>query len=121
MSTNARLPVRCDGRASIGLNNRVESETCDAKQKASNQWGLIGRQKRVFRAVPDSAAADGGRNTSRETSSSFIVAESPPASGKYFYDPEGRITEPLFAALMCQLSASPKSKEEGLRQFQRTG
>lgn len=51
----------------------------------------------------------------------IIVAESPPASGMYFYDPEGRITEPLFAALMRQLPVSPKSKEDGLRQFQRTG
>ena len=51
----------------------------------------------------------------------IIVAESPPASGMYFYDPEGRITEPLFAALMRQLPVSPKSKEDGLRQFQRKG
>ena len=51
----------------------------------------------------------------------IIVAESPPASGKYLYDPKGRITEPLFAALMRQLSISPKSKEDGLSHFQRTG
>jgi hypothetical protein len=51
----------------------------------------------------------------------IIVAQSPPASGKYFYDPEGRVTEPLFAALMRQLSISPKSKEQGLLEFQRRG
>jgi hypothetical protein len=33
----------------------------------------------------------------------IIVAESPPASGRYFYDPRGRVTEPLFAALTKQL------------------
>ena len=27
-----------------------------------------------------------------------VVVESPPKSGSYFYDPSGRITEPLFAA-----------------------
>jgi hypothetical protein len=51
----------------------------------------------------------------------IILAESPPASGKYFYDPEGRITEPLFAALMRQIPVSPKSKEDGLRKFRRRG
>ena len=29
-----------------------------------------------------------------------IIAESPPNSGLYFYDPDGRITEPLFAKLL---------------------
>ena len=48
-----------------------------------------------------------------------IVAESPPASGKYFYNPEGSVREPLFAALMSQLGITPTSKEEGLREFQR--
>jgi hypothetical protein len=50
-----------------------------------------------------------------------IVAESPPASGRYFYDPTGKITEPLFAALMRQLVLRPRSKDEGLRAFQRAG
>ena len=50
-----------------------------------------------------------------------IVAESPPASGKYFYDASGRTTEPLFKAMMKQLSASPATKESGLREFQRRG
>jgi hypothetical protein len=51
----------------------------------------------------------------------IIIAESPPASGKYFYDPIGRITEPLFAALMRHVPFTPKSKDEGLRRFRRTG
>jgi hypothetical protein len=50
-----------------------------------------------------------------------IVAESPPASGKYFYDPAGATSEPLFAALMQQLRFSASRKEDGLREFQRRG
>jgi hypothetical protein len=50
-----------------------------------------------------------------------IVAESPPASGKYFYNPAGAISEPLFAALMKQLGISPTTKEQGLREFQYKG
>ena len=50
-----------------------------------------------------------------------IVAESPPASGRYFYDTTGSIKEPLFTALMKQLGVAPASKEAGLRDFQRRG
>src|SRR5712691_953872 len=50
-----------------------------------------------------------------------IVAESPPASGKYFYNPAGSVKEPLFAALMLQLGFAPKTKEAGLREFQKRG
>jgi hypothetical protein len=50
-----------------------------------------------------------------------IVAESPPASGKYFYNPAGAVSEPLFAALMLQLGFTPTSKESGLREFQKKG
>lgn len=52
-----------------------------------------------------------------------IIAGSPPVSGNYFYkpEPEGKPTEPLFAALMRQLGHSPATKEEGLREFQRRG
>jgi len=50
-----------------------------------------------------------------------IVAESPPASGLYFYNPAGAVTEPLFAALMLQLGFHPTNKEGGLREFQRNG
>jgi hypothetical protein len=49
------------------------------------------------------------------------IAESPPASGKYFYDPTGATSEWLFAALMKQIGFSPSNKEEGLREFQRRG
>src|SRR5262249_23444392 len=50
-----------------------------------------------------------------------IIAESPPVSGKYFYDPTGATSEPLFAALMKQIGSSPSTKKEGLREFQRRG
>ena len=51
----------------------------------------------------------------------IIVAESPPASGLYFYDPEGRVTEPLFSALMKQLACHCSNKADGLSKFQESG
>jgi len=50
-----------------------------------------------------------------------IIAESPPVSGKYFYNPAGAVSEPLFAALMSQIGFTPTSKESGLREFQHSG
>ena len=50
-----------------------------------------------------------------------IVAESPPASGKYFYDKTGSPKEPLFLALMLQLGISPTTKEIGLHELRRRG
>jgi len=51
-----------------------------------------------------------------------IVAESPPAGGKYFYDLTGRVTEPLLRAMMQDvLGISPNSKEEGLSEFAKAG
>lgn len=47
-----------------------------------------------------------------------IVAESPPASGLYFYNPIGAISEQLFSALMKQLGFAPATKEDGLRALQ---
>jgi hypothetical protein len=49
-----------------------------------------------------------------------IVAESPPAFGKYFYDTTGSPKEPLFAALMLQLGISP-AKADGLLELQNRG
>jgi hypothetical protein len=51
----------------------------------------------------------------------LIVAESPPASNLYFYDPSGRKTEPIFLAFMEQLLFTPANKTAGLREFQRRG
>jgi hypothetical protein len=51
----------------------------------------------------------------------LVVAESPPASGRYFYDPEGSVSEPLFRALMQCLCVCPLTKESGLCEFQRRG
>jgi hypothetical protein len=50
-----------------------------------------------------------------------IIAESPPKSGLYFYNPNGKVTEPLFAAMMEHLRSEPRTKDEGLREFQRHG
>ena len=52
----------------------------------------------------------------------IFILESPPASGKYFYNPKGRITEPLFSAMMkCVLRINPATKLEGLIVFQKAG
>ncbi len=55
-----------------------------------------------------------------------IIAESPPVGDErrlYFYDPTGKPTEPLFAALMQQIGFSPttKDKKEGLHRFKEKG
>ena len=50
-----------------------------------------------------------------------VVAELPPVSGKYFYDPDGRVSEALFSALMKQLGVRPRTKLEGLVEFQKRG
>jgi hypothetical protein len=53
-----------------------------------------------------------------------IIAESPPASGKYFYDDKGKVSEPLFAALMRHVGFEddhPLTKADGLRRFQEKG
>ena len=47
----------------------------------------------------------------------IFLLESPPISGKYFYDTEGKISEPLFSALMKLLDYQPDDKEDGLQFF----
>jgi hypothetical protein len=45
----------------------------------------------------------------------IFVLESPPKSGKYFYNPEGLISEPLFSAIMKDaLEVEPSNKNDGL-------
>ena len=51
----------------------------------------------------------------------IFVLESPPASGLYFYDENGKTSEPLFAAMMKLLNFSAKNKKEGLELFQKEG
>jgi hypothetical protein len=51
----------------------------------------------------------------------IFLLESPPASGKYFYDPTGKTTEPLFAGLMRLIDENPGTKEEGLAAFAEKG
>ena len=50
-----------------------------------------------------------------------FVLESPPASGKYFYDKNGRVSEPLFSAMMKLLEFEPQDKREGLKYFAESG
>jgi hypothetical protein len=48
----------------------------------------------------------------------IFVLESPPVSGKYFYDPNGFTTEPLFSGMIRDvLELSPKTKDDGLMEF----
>ena len=52
----------------------------------------------------------------------IFVLESPPASGKYFYNPDGTLSEPLFRAMTKDvLEITPKSKDEGLKEFAARG
>jgi hypothetical protein len=51
----------------------------------------------------------------------IIVAESPPASGRYFYNPPRQAHEYLFDAFMKQLRVPGSDKEAGLRELQRRG
>lgn len=45
----------------------------------------------------------------------ILIAESPPASGNYFYDTSGKPSEHLFSAVMKSfLKIRPATKEEGL-------
>jgi len=52
----------------------------------------------------------------------IFVCESPPASGKYFYDKTGCIAEHLFRAMTRDiLGYDARDKEDGLRAFQAAG
>ena len=52
----------------------------------------------------------------------IFVLESPPKSGLYFYNSEGRVSEPLFSAMMKHtLGMKPQCKGEGLREFASRG
>ena len=50
-----------------------------------------------------------------------FVLESPPVSGKYFYDETGKISEPLFNGLMKALKYNPADKIDGLNFFKNKG
>lgn len=51
----------------------------------------------------------------------IFILESPPVSGKYFYDETGKTTEPFFRAFMKLLSYSPTDKKDGLEYFKSNG
>jgi hypothetical protein len=51
----------------------------------------------------------------------IFILESPPVSGKYFYDETGKTTEPLFSAFMKFSNYSPSDKTDGLEHFKNEG
>ncbi len=51
----------------------------------------------------------------------IFLLESPPVSGKYFYDETGKTTDPFFSAFMKLLSYSPTDKKDGLEYFKSNG
>lgn len=51
----------------------------------------------------------------------IFLLESPPISGKYFYDESGKTTEPLFSAIMKLLDHKPVDKKDGLEFFKSNG
>jgi hypothetical protein len=61
------------------------------------------------------------RRFTPESITLIVIAESPPASGRYFYDPAGALSEPLFSAMIKHHHLSPDTKEIGLRAFQGIG
>lgn len=51
-----------------------------------------------------------------------FILESPPVSGKYFYNPGGKVTEPLFRNMMkCVVGINPIDKDMGLQSFAEAG
>lgn len=52
----------------------------------------------------------------------IFIAESPPISGNYFYDSNGKISEQLFRAMIIDIiGEKTSSKAEGLSKFQEAG
>lgn len=56
-----------------------------------------------------------------ETLKIIFIIESPPASGKYFYNETGKTTEPLFNEMMKTLYYKPVDKKDGLEFFKNQG
>ena len=51
----------------------------------------------------------------------IFLLESPPASGNYFYNPNGKTSELLFSAMMDYIKFKPNDKESGLIKFKELG
>lgn len=51
----------------------------------------------------------------------IFILESPPKSGKYFYDSDGKVSEPLFKAMMEIIGYKPTDKATGLAEFAKKG
>lgn len=50
-----------------------------------------------------------------------FLLESPPANGKYFYDPNGSKGELLFRTMMKLIDYEPETKLDGLNEFKKRG
>lgn len=51
----------------------------------------------------------------------IFVLESPPVSGLYFYDENGKTSEPLFMEMMKLIGYKPERKIDGLKKFKNLG
>jgi hypothetical protein len=51
----------------------------------------------------------------------IFILESPPKSGKYFYNPDGTVREQLFRAMMEFIKVKPSNKQDGLGAFRDRG
>jgi len=51
----------------------------------------------------------------------IFVLESPPASGKYFYNEDGKMNEILFMTMMKLINYKAKDKKDGLAEFKKKG
>jgi hypothetical protein len=83
----------------------------DSKKNSDIRYGLTRAEYLSLRApyMPDERKL-------------VFVLESPPKSGLYFYNPDGRVSEPLFSAIMKDvLEIKPAFKDAGLREFARRG
>ena len=56
-----------------------------------------------------------------ENIKAIFILESPPKSGKYFYDLDGEVSEPLFKAMMEVVGYKPTDKATGLAEFAKKG
>jgi len=100
----------------------AQSNKSRTRGEATKRWNRAERSKRQITMMKRTEYLDLRRLYEPQGLIRLvIIAESPPASGKYFYNPRGATSEWLFAALMKQIGFSPSTKEKGLREFQRRG
>jgi hypothetical protein len=97
------------GRCNVGKIRRSSRAICTVMSQI--QYGLSRAEYLRLRApyVPEHRKI-------------VFILESPPKSGLYFYNPEGRVSEPLFSAMMKDvIGIKPECKDKGLREFASRG